>query len=124
MYAKLAEGATFEELIDEYDEDPGMTGDSVGYPVCAESTNWVAEFQEGAMALANVGDVSAEPVRTSYGLHIIKYDSDIAEGEIGLETVKADIYDELLSAEQEEVYNSTVEQWVNEANAKVYKNRL
>ena len=29
-----------------------------------------------------------------------------------------------LSAEQEEVYNSTVEQWVNEANAKVYKNRL
>ena len=58
-----------------------------GYPVSADSTNWVTEFRDAAMALENVGDVS-EPVRSEYGIHIIKYVSDAVEGEVGLDAVR------------------------------------
>jgi len=121
--AKLAAGETFENLITEYNEDPGMTAASVGYAVSADSTNWVTEFKDGAMALAAVGDIS-EPVRSDYGIHIIQYASDIPAGEIGLETVKTEIYDALLTARQEEAYTAALEQWVEEADAKIYEDRL
>ena len=100
-----------------------MTADSEGYPVSAATTNFVTEFKDGAMALANVGDVS-EPVRSSYGYHIIQYTSDIPAGEIGLDNVKAEIYDTLLAAEQEAAYNAALDQWVAQANVKVYEDRM
>lgn len=121
--AKLAEGADFNELITEYNEDPGMTAESAGYPVSADTTNFVLAFKDGAMALANVGDVS-EPVRSPYGYHIIQYASDIPAGEIGLENVKTAIYDELLAQRQEAAYTSALDQWVAEADVKVYEDRM
>lgn len=126
VLAKLAEGEDFDALMEEYGEDTGMQTSPAkenGYPVCAESTNWVTEFRDAAMALENIGDVS-EAVRTSYGLHIIKYVSDAEEGAVALEDVKDVIESELLSSKQDETYNATVEQWVTEANAKTYKDRL
>ena len=99
--AKIAAGEDFNALIEQYNTDPGMTADSIGHPVSEASTNWVEEFKTASMALANVGDVS-EPVRSSYGIHLIKYESDIAEGEIGLETVREDLTAELLSAKESE----------------------
>lgn len=117
IQAKLTAGETFESLIETYDEDPGMTPDTT-YAVSADSNNWVEEFKTASMALANVGDVS-EPVRSSYGIHIIKYDSDIAAGEVGLDTVKEDIQASLLSAKQSEVYSAAFQQWVTDAAAKI-----
>ena len=46
------------------------------------------------------------------------------EGPAALESVKSVISDELLTNKQDELYNTTVEQWVKEANAKVYKDKL
>lgn len=111
--AKLDAGESFEALIDEYNQDPGMTADSVGYAVSADSTNWVTEFTEGAMALEKAGDVS-EPVYSSYGLHIIQYAADIPEGEIGLENVRDALESELLSDKQDEYFSETVSAWVQE----------
>lgn len=111
--AKLDAGESFEALIDEYNQDPGMTADSVGYVVSADSTNWVTEFTEGAMALEKAGDVS-EPVYSSYGLHIIQYAADIPEGEIGLENVRDALESELLSDKQDEYFSETVSAWVQE----------
>jgi len=121
--AKLAEGAEFDALITEYNTDPGMNADSVGYPVCATSVDWVNEFKEASMALANVGDVSA-PVRSDYGIHIIKYQSDIAEGEIGLETVREDLMAEMQSTKESENVETMLAQWVEEANAVVHEKEL
>ena len=121
--AKLAEGIDFETLIAEYNEDPGMNGETEGYPVCSTSVDWVVEFKDAAMALANVGDVS-DAVRSEYGIHIIKYQSDIVFGEIGLETVREALTAELQSAKESSNVETVLAQWVEEANAKVNEKEL
>lgn len=126
IQTKIAAGEDFDALMAEYGEDPGMQSEpnmTTGYPVSADSTNWVTEFRDAAMALASVGDVS-EPVRSTYGIHIIKYVSDAVEGAVDYDTVKDTIQSDLLTAKQDEVYNTTVEQWVSESGAKTYKERL
>ena len=126
IVAKLAAGEDFDALMAQYGEDPGMQSDpgkTDGYPVCAGDTQWASEFTEAAMTLVKIGDVSA-PFRTSYGIHIVKYVSDIAEGAVPLAEVKVAIQTELLSTKQDDLYNTTVEQWVTEANAMIYKDRL
>ena len=120
---KLAAGESFESLIDTYNQDPGMTSASQGYAVSAVSTNWVQEFTDASMKLENIGDIS-EPVRSSYGIHIIQYASDIPEGEISLEAVREELTQELLTMKQDSTFISTLEKWVEEANAKIYLDRL
>lgn len=123
---KISAGEDFDALIEQYGQDPGMQSSPAkedGYPVSADSTNWVTEFRDAAMALENVGDVS-EPVRSEYGIHIIKYVSDAAEGEVGLDAVREALESELLTQKQDEAYNAAVEAWVEEADAKIYKDRM
>ena len=126
VLAKLAEGEDFDALMEQYGQDTGMQSSPAkenGYPVSADSTNWVNEFRDAAMALEKVGDVSAA-VRSSYGIHILKYVSDAVEGEVGLDNVKDALESELLANKQEEAYTAAVDQWVSEANAKVYEDRM
>ncbi len=70
---KIADGADFDELIEEYDEDPGM--EKGGFYTFGEG-EMVSEFEEASRNLA-IGDYTKEGVKTSYGYHIIKrYDID------------------------------------------------
>ena len=80
-------------------------------------------FRDAAMALAKVGDVS-EPVRSSYGIHLIKYVSDAVEGPVAFDDVKDTIYESLLSTKQDDAYNATVDEWVAAADAKVDRDAL
>lgn len=61
-------GEDFDALIKEYNEDPGMESNPDGY-VFAEG-EMVTEFYEGTKALAY--DQVSDPIKTSYGWHIIK----------------------------------------------------
>lgn len=127
VLAKLAAGEDFDALMEQYGQDTGMQSSPAkenGYPVCAESTNWVQEFTDAAMALGQVGDTSAEGVRTSYGIHILKYVSDSVEGEVGLDAVRETLEAELLSEKQDEAYTTALEQWVADSNAKTYLDKL
>ena len=120
------EGGDFEALMEEYGEDTGMQNEPAktnGYAVCEQSTNWVESFREAAMALAKVGDVS-EPVRSSYGIHLIKYVSDAVEGPVAFDDVKDTIYESLLSTKQDDAYNAAVDEWVAAADAKVDRDAL
>ncbi|MBR3873029.1 MAG: peptidylprolyl isomerase [Clostridia bacterium] len=121
--AKIAAGEDFDALIEQYNTDPGAATNPDGYAVSAASTNWVAEFQDASMALANVGDVS-EAVNTEYGVHFIKYASDVAEGPVAEADVKDALVSELLTTKQNALYNSTVDQWIADADAKIYTDRL
>lgn len=126
VMAKIEAGEDFDALMEAYGEDPGMQQSparETGYLVCEGSTNWVTEFKEASMALENVGDVST-PVRTSYGLHIIKYVGDVAEGEVGLDAVKDTLAEDILAYNQENAYKAALDSWIKEANAKVYEDRL
>lgn len=127
VLAKLAAGEDFDTLMEQYGQDTGMQSSPAkenGYPVCAESTNWVQEFTDASMALAHVGDTSAEGVRTSYGIHILKYVSDSVEGEVGLDAVRDTLEADLLAEKQDEAYLAALDQWVAEADVKTHLDKL
>ncbi|HPF87920.1 MAG TPA: peptidylprolyl isomerase [Candidatus Limiplasma sp.] len=126
IVAKLDAGEDFDTLMEEYGEDSGMKSEptkSTGYLLCDGLTTYVDEFMDAAMALKKVGDVS-DPFRTDYGIHIVEYASDLASGDVALDDIRDDIEAELLTDKQDTLYDETVAQWVTDANAKTYPNRL
>ena len=115
IYQKLADGAEFEALIDEYGEDPGMKNEPTktrGYYVCAASTNWDKNFTAGAMALEKVGDVSEKPVVGTSGIHIIRYESDVTPGVVSIDSVREKLYDETLEDLKSEHFATELDSWV------------
>ena len=111
IYAKLAEGADFADLIAEYGEDPGMKNEPTatrGYYVCADQGNWDANFNTGAMALANLGDVSQTPVISTSGVHIIRYESDATAGAVPLEDVREALYKKTLDSAKDTHYSDAL----------------
>ena len=124
LTAVNAEGADWQAIMDEKNQDPGMKSNEKGYAVAADMTNFDSAFVEAAMALEKPGDISGKVKGTSYGYYIIRYESDEAEGPVALDEVKEGISSSLLSTKQTETYNATVKQWVEEAGIKVDLNAL
>ncbi len=126
VYALVtAEGADFDALMAEYGEDPGMQSEPAmtnGYAVCA-STAFVPEFLEAAMALENVGDISGEVV-SSYGIHIIKYVSDIAEGAVSLDSVRDSLTETVKTAKETAAFDEALAGWMETAEVKSYPERM
>lgn len=123
---RLANGESFEALMEEYGEDPGMRNEptkTLGYYVSANSALWHAEFTEGAMALQNVGDVS-EPVYTSSGMHLIRYESDVTPGAVPLSEVKDKLSESMLTTNKDAAYETALEELVAAADVKTYVNRI
>ena len=124
VLAKAQAGEDFDALIETYGEDAGMTAEpnkSRGYLVCDGLSIYEQSFQDAAMALENVGDVSAELVKTSYGYHILQYASELAGGEVEYtEEIKTSIYDEMLKEAQDAAYEAAVTQWVSEAKVETF----
>ena len=121
---QLKDGADWQTLMDEKNQDPGMKSNEMGYAVATGMTGFDSAFVDAAMALAKPGDVSDKIKGSSYGYYIIRYDSDEAEGAVSLDDVKETISSALLSTKQNEAYNAAKEQWVEEAGIKVDMNAL
>ena len=124
VLARAQAGEDFDALLEEYGQDTGMKNEpnkSRGYLVCEGLSIYEQSFQDAAMALAKVGDVSAELVKTSYGYHILQYATDVTPGAVELtEEIKSDIYNSLLSDAKDAAYESAVTQWVSEADVKTF----
>ena len=119
IYSRLDAGESFEDLIAEYGEDPGMQNEPTmtkGYYVSSESLNWEANFRDASMALEQVGDYTAEPVVSGSGVHIIQYVADVAGGEVALEDVHDALYEAALEDAKEAHMSETLDAWVEEAN--------
>ena len=126
VYAALDSGRTFDDVMAEYGEDPGMQSDpgmTNGYYVTEGSTYWETEFTETAMALEKVGDVS-EPVLGSNGAHIIYYNSDVTPGAIDIETVREALSEETLTTKQDEAYDAALAEWKSAAKIKTWPDRI
>ena len=122
IYQKaMAEGADFDALVAEFNEDTGMP--AAGYAVREGYSFFVASFVDAAMALEKVGDVS-EPVKSDYGFHIIQYSADITEGTVALETVSDTLGAELLSEKQDQAYADALAAWVSEAKVESHLEKL
>lgn len=123
---KIADGVSFDDLIDEYGvnedgtpSDQGMHAEpykTSGYEVASVSTNYVPEFVEAAFSVQNIGDVSA-PYLSDYGIHIVKYMADLEAAPIPMtaqarEAARAS----LLSARQSEAYYAKMDEWMAAAD--------
>ena len=116
--AKLADGATFEDLILEYGTDPGMQDDATrasGYAVHADSIMWEPNFQKAAMALTAPGEVS-DPVISSYGVHIVHYLRDIPAGVVEFtDAIRAEIRDTLENNKYADAVEKLTDGWIGES---------
>ena len=120
---KFNEGANFDELIDEYNADPGMQSGisaEIGYAVTATTSSyWEQAFTDGAMAIANKGEISV-PVYGSNGIHIIYYMDDIPAGEVALEEIREDVEVDALDAKVQDTYASQIDTWMEEMNVEYF----
>lgn len=66
----MVDGSKFPDLVQQYSDDSGKAGNKGRYTI-AQSGQYVPEFEAAARSLANVGDVS-EPVKTTFGYHVIR----------------------------------------------------
>jgi len=118
------EGADWDAIMKEKNQDPGMERHPDGYAVAADMVGFDPAFVQAAMALENVGDISGKVRGESYGYYILRYAGDEPEGAIALDTVKDSISSSLLTTKQNNTYNDTLAQWVEAAGIKVDLNAL
>ena len=116
--AKLATGASFDDLIKEYGTDPGMQDDATraqGYPVHKDSIVYDSAFTNAAMALEKVGDIG-KPFVSQFGVHILQYLRDIPAGAKELtDEMKAEFSATLLEEMRTSALTDAIEQWENES---------
>ena len=122
VIAEFEAGASIEELIAQYNADPGMTNEptaSMGYAVSADSTNWDPSFKEAAMSIESVGGIS-EPAYGSYGIYIVYYMADITPGAVALDEIREAVEANALDAKLSSTYNAAVDAWIAEANVEYF----
>ncbi len=74
-FAKLTSGSNFDVLMNSLSEDTGLATNPGGYTF-AQDGSMVAEFEDAAFKL-NEGEIS-EPVKSSFGYHILKREQVIS----------------------------------------------
>lgn len=75
--ADLKAGKTFEEVANTYTEDPSGKGNGGDLKLIDAKTQFDPAFLKAALAL-KPGEVTALPVKSMYGYHLIKIDSSTA----------------------------------------------
>ncbi|MDY5730264.1 MAG: hypothetical protein SPL05_01835 [Eubacteriales bacterium] len=115
---KFENKTSFDELIAEYGNDPGMTQEpfkTEGYHVHENSVIYDKAFTNAANLLNELHTIG-EPVIGMYGVHILYYNMDIAEGATALtDTNKAILEKEALTQLRNTTIATTFEAWKNEA---------
>ena len=127
ILADLENGADWDTLMAEKNEDPGMKSGVTaerGYAVAADMTSFDPAFVSAAMGLEKIGDVSAKTRGDSYGYYIIKYVGDAVEGPIDLAEVKDSLQETVLSNKQDTTYDNQIQEWVDAADFKVDEKAL
>ncbi|WP_139492591.1 peptidylprolyl isomerase [Brevibacillus dissolubilis] len=70
LTARINKGEDMAKLAKEFTEDPGSK-ENGGLYADADVNQWVPEFRDAALK-QKVGEVSATPVKTDYGYHVIR----------------------------------------------------
>lgn len=120
--------AKFNELIEKYNEDPGLKNEpykTEGYLMhealnTEESTTYDPAFYDAAIALEKEGDIS-EPVKGQNGTHIIIRLGDVdSTTQVSFEEVSEALELNLKAQKEDEAYTAALAQW--RAETKVTKN--
>ena len=107
---RILAGESFEDLARENSDDPGSAagGGALGF---IERGMMVPEFEAAAFALAP-GEVS-DPVRTSFGWHLVKVTSVQQSGSATFEDVRDQVLAQYQAREAERIYAEHVETLAN-----------
>lgn len=121
--AKIDKGAKFEDMAKQYGTDGTKdNGGDLGY-YAYDSTELVPEFMEGAKKVKE-GEVS-EPVKTSFGYHLIKATGINKESKVQpYDEVKDQIKYTLMQTQQQEAYSKKLQEWRDELKVKTYADRI
>ncbi len=103
LIRQLDEGADFATLAKENGMDgTASNGGSLGEAFGRYDSNYAEEFVVAVYDLENEGDYSKEPVKTSFGYHVIKLD----EKNDDFDQLKDSIKEKLLTAAKDEAYSN------------------
>ena len=107
---RIAAGESFEDLAREHSDDPGSAaaGGALGF---IERGMMVPEFEQAAFALP-AGDVS-DPVRTSFGWHVVTVTAVQASRNATFEEVRDRVLAQYQSREAERIYAERVDTLAN-----------
>jgi parvulin-like peptidyl-prolyl isomerase len=107
VQARLADGGTFEDLARQYSDDPGSAerGGDLGF---VGRGTLVKEFEDVAWAL-RPGQIS-RPVKTQYGLHLIRVLEVREAAAADFEKVKEQIREQLLAGQREKAFEAWLEE--------------
>ena len=99
---KLDAGSAFESLAKEYSDDPGSAqqGGSLGQVLRGVM---VPPFETALFAMQNPGEVS-EPIRTSFGIHLIRLDNLTPKQVKPFDEVKAELTQDFAKTQAIELY--------------------
>lgn len=128
VVAKLDGGEDFDKLIEEFNEDPGLTK---GNYYVFGTGEMVPEFEEATKAL-EIGKYTKEPVKSDFGYHIIKryeINTEIAEfaqfketklQEKAMELLDKKVKDAKVKVEEKEL-DAYMKKWADERAAEAKK---
>ncbi|WP_347489683.1 SurA N-terminal domain-containing protein [Desulfoscipio sp. XC116] len=111
---KVASGADFGELAKQYSDDTGSKDNSGQYPPFSKGSGFAEEFENAAFDLQESGQYTAEPVKTSFGYHIIRLDKIIPAKTHTLNEVK----DQIATSLHSEKVNRKVGEYIQDLRDK------
>ena len=118
---QLDEGADFAELATTLSEDPGSAaqGGSLGAAFTKAGSSFVPEFTDGSFALTEVGEYTKNPVKSSYGYHIILC-TGIQDADNDFESILDSIKETLLSQLKEEAIAAYMDEFADNSEIVIY----
>ena len=123
---KLADGAAFSDLMDEYGTSESLKNEPLrteGYYITDASYVNSVEFVEGSMMLEQPGQVSA-PLRSQYGVHLVEFIGELTPGQVPLEDVRDAVAADALKHKQAEYYDQQRKDLLEQAHVKYYPEKL
>lgn len=97
--------AKFEDLAARYNQDSTKsTGGDLGQYITKDNSPYVSEFNDAAFTLTEIGEITQEPIKSSFGYHIIK----LLDKTEGAEDARDTIIDEQLGEERNARYTEAI----------------
>ena len=108
----LLSGDDFQDVFEKYSEDParefmGLVSD------VQKQGRYDPVFTEAVYALKKIGDISP-PVRTPFGYHVIRLDSDVPESLRSFEEVKQEIVEEIQIQQRSAARQAYIEKFTSQ----------
>jgi len=111
---KVAAGSDFGKLAKQYSDDLGSKDNGGQYPAFSKGSGFVEEFENAAFTL-KAGQYTVEPVKTTYGYHVIRLDKIIPAKTHTLDEVKEQIIASLRDEEVQQKQNEYILELRNKA---------